>query len=694
MLMIYSIQIKKYVIEKFPTLYLAICYLGSKPGRKPVLSTDIERSISQKITTAADKGFGISRAQVMIKAALVAKNLKLEHPFKNGSAGKDWFSGFKKRNQDITIRKPQKISTQRSKGMERGEVMGYFNTLKSQLDLVNSNPNCVWNMDEKGFQLEHKPVSVVARKGAKVIPGRVSSSRDNITVVGCGNANGKVMPPLIIVKGKTHKSLYAYDTSKGPAGTEWTYQQKAWTEDVLGCHWFHKIFLRYCGDLRPQLLVVDQHHSHEVTELLEEAQTNDIIILGMPPHTSHWLQPLDKGCYGPLAAAYNKVCSTFMSQGPQNVVTKANWPSLFNEAWQLGMCAENMISGFRITGIYPYNPSSIPMHAYTGNLQTEIEDECDHNSSNLSAEHNYASESATLVNDPSIEINAILHGDDNDQIQIESDVNVGSFTDVVSSAIVELEIQPVVGSLFSDEGSSDTVEAEIQPVVGSFTDVVSSAIVEAQIQPVIESFTDVVSSAMVEAEIQPVIGSFKDVVSSAIVEAELQPVEESDVISTVTMDTTDNIQQNKVLYDITVPISDEPSIIDIPIDIPMDIPLDSTFNRSLNNSFLYGENISFSFVNPSEENEINKVFSFVTNKEKNKVKKCQARPLNGHRILTSSEIINKKRDEENAKQEKEDQKQERKIQAAMKKRERLLKQISKQKELEKQLQEVEEQLNI
>ena len=135
--------------------------------------------------------------------------------------------------------------------MERREVMGYFNTLKSQLYLVNSNPNSVWNMDGKGFQLEHKPVSVVVRKGAKVIPGRVSSSQD--TVVGCSNANGKVMPPLIILKGKTHKSLYAYDTSKGPAGTEWTYQQKAWTEDVLECHWFHKIlvhkiFLRYCGD--------------------------------------------------------------------------------------------------------------------------------------------------------------------------------------------------------------------------------------------------------------------------------------------------------------------------------------------------------------------------------------------------------------------------------------------------------------
>ena len=76
------------MIDKFPTLYLAICYLGSKPGRKPVLSTDIERSISLKITTVADKGFGISHAQVMLKAALVAKMLSWSTCLKMDLQGK------------------------------------------------------------------------------------------------------------------------------------------------------------------------------------------------------------------------------------------------------------------------------------------------------------------------------------------------------------------------------------------------------------------------------------------------------------------------------------------------------------------------------------------------------------------------------------------------------------------------------
>jgi hypothetical protein len=89
----------------------------------------------------------------------------------------------------------------------------------------------------------------------------------------------------------------------------WTYQEKAWTEDVLGTLWFKKLFLPNCGAARPQLLIMDGHHSHEVTELLETAKKEHIEILTIPPHSSHWLQPLDKGCFSSLSKAYHTECS-------------------------------------------------------------------------------------------------------------------------------------------------------------------------------------------------------------------------------------------------------------------------------------------------------------------------------------------------------------------------------------------------
>ena len=55
------------------------------------------------------------------------------------------------------------------------------------------------------MQLEHTPKSVVGRKGAN-LPGRVSNSKKSVSVLGCGNAAGDVMSPMVIVKGKTKRS--------------------------------------------------------------------------------------------------------------------------------------------------------------------------------------------------------------------------------------------------------------------------------------------------------------------------------------------------------------------------------------------------------------------------------------------------------------------------------------------------------
>ena len=230
-------------------------------------------------------------------------------------------------------------------------------------------PESIWNMDETGLCLEHTPQKVVASSGARFVPGRVSSSRDNITVVACVNAAGGRMPPVCIVKGKTSKSLLSYGTDEGPDDAIWTYQSNAYMEDVLGHTWFDSVFLKYCGKARPQLLIMDQHESHEVSSLLTKAVEENIVILALPAHNSHWLQPLDKGVFGPLKTFFNKVCSEYTSE-TQRTVTKCVWPKLIKEAWNMALTPSNIRSGFRTTGIYPLNASAIPSKAFAPSLMS------------------------------------------------------------------------------------------------------------------------------------------------------------------------------------------------------------------------------------------------------------------------------------------------------------------------------------
>lgn len=146
----------------------------------------------------------------------------------------------------------------------------YFNDLNevlSQLKL-KTEPKRIWNIDETNVSLTHKPSRVLAECSHRNVPGRVGNSRDGVSVLACINAAGEVILPMVIVKGLTEKSLNAYNVVEGPQGCKYTYQNKAWMEDVLGVTWFKDHFLKHCGPERPQIIILDSHSSHETLKSL------------------------------------------------------------------------------------------------------------------------------------------------------------------------------------------------------------------------------------------------------------------------------------------------------------------------------------------------------------------------------------------------------------------------------------------
>jgi hypothetical protein len=213
---------------------------GALPGRQPVIPRKIESEIAQRATQAASMVLGMSKLQLLHKVGRVTKELKLLTPFKKNVPGKDWWKGFTKHNSSVTLRTPEKLTSIRARGLNPVTTGNYFIDLA---DIFNKNdllhkPQTIWNMDEKGVSMEHTPVKVVANKASRNTPGRIANSRQSNTIIACINAIGKSMLPMIIVKGKTEKSLRGFNVLEGPVGLKWTYQQNAWTEDILGVEWF------------------------------------------------------------------------------------------------------------------------------------------------------------------------------------------------------------------------------------------------------------------------------------------------------------------------------------------------------------------------------------------------------------------------------------------------------------------------
>jgi len=173
----------------------------------------------------------------------------------------------------------------------------------------------------------------VARKGTKYLQSSNSGNRETITVIAAVSAAGKSLPPHFIVKGKTKRSLQSFQTEDAPQESTWSVSETGWTKQGIAYLWFTQSFLPGIGSERPQLLILDGHDSHNFVELTCEATANNIHLLELPAHTSHWLQPCDRTLFGPLKRSYNKFCQELMENYPGVVISRANFCGLFAQAW-------------------------------------------------------------------------------------------------------------------------------------------------------------------------------------------------------------------------------------------------------------------------------------------------------------------------------------------------------------------------
>ncbi len=84
------------------------------------------------------------------------------------------------------------------------------------------------------------------------------------------------------------------------------------------------------------------------------ANEHGIILLILPPHTTHRLQPLDVGMFQPLSTNYSWELDQMMNESGGHVVMSKSlfWPK-FKRSWDKAFTEENIQSAFRKSGIWP-----------------------------------------------------------------------------------------------------------------------------------------------------------------------------------------------------------------------------------------------------------------------------------------------------------------------------------------------------
>ncbi|GLV31395.1 hypothetical protein CBL_10774 [Carabus blaptoides fortunei] len=324
---------------------------------RPVFSPDMEKELGNHIIEVEKLFHGLNPSDVRRIAYEFAERNNISHPFNTSKkiAGKDFLSGFMKRQGNLSLRKPEATSMARVAGFTRHKVNVFFEILESLMKKHRFPAARIFNVDETGISTVQTPKRIIAEKGRKQV-GRITTAErgKNITVVGTVSASGTFIPPMIIFPRLRMNQLLIIGAFPGPVG----FSSPSGRID-------QELFLKYLDHFmdwvrpsvdRPTLLILDGHNSHKSLAAIEKCRNNGVIMVTLPPHTSNRLQPLDISNYGPLKIYLAQEMDRWMTNHPGKRITDYDMAPILKNAYMKAFTPSNIKKGFEKSGIYPFNP--------------------------------------------------------------------------------------------------------------------------------------------------------------------------------------------------------------------------------------------------------------------------------------------------------------------------------------------------
>lgn len=270
-------------------------------------------------------------------------------------AGWDWLAGFRNRHPILALRAPEPTSMARATGFNKKKVGEFFELLKEVYDANKLSPDRIYNVDETGLtNVQGRSSKVFSSRGKRQVGCLKSAERGtNVTMV-CGmNVTGHFVPPAFVIPRKRVRSDMA---ENAPPGCLFLHQDKGWMDSSQ----FLKYLKHFVQHTKPSqqskvLLILDGHQSHKSLEAVDFCRENGIILLCLPPHCTHKLQPLDVSFFKSFNTYYDKAVENWMRSNYGRVLTIHQIPQLAGQAFGISATASIARNGFRAAGIYPLN---------------------------------------------------------------------------------------------------------------------------------------------------------------------------------------------------------------------------------------------------------------------------------------------------------------------------------------------------
>jgi hypothetical protein len=267
-----------------------------------------------------------------------------------------WVLRFQNRHPEIKGIYARQLEYARKEGASYEHVKRWFDAVDSKFQEHAYDPSNVWNMDESGFGVgEEQSMKVLVYLDKATKYRVVAGKQEWVTDIECISAAGEALPPLLIFKGKNVNARWINEQS--PEGWHFATSKNGWTSNDLGLEWLKQVFeplTREKAAGRRRLLIADGHGSHIRGDFIAHCMENHIDLLIMPPHCSHILQPLDVGVFSAFKR-YHSVETHAISRLSSQRIPRAEWIELLSRARAKAMSKDNILGGWRGTGLWPAN---------------------------------------------------------------------------------------------------------------------------------------------------------------------------------------------------------------------------------------------------------------------------------------------------------------------------------------------------
>lgn len=337
---------------------------ASHPGPVSVLPADVEKKLCDYVLHLARRGFPLNNDALADSVKKFVTALDLKTPFIDIRLSRKWLEGFLRRFPEESVKQSEHLGTHRSLVTEKS-IRGCHADVKTLLtedgvDLtIFDEPSRIWNCDETAVFLSPKGGNILGPREESVYSVSKNADKDCITVLFTVSTTGEMAPPLALFP---YERIPTQVVRNCPIYWGLGRSEKGWMTCETFYEFIANVFLPYLKEknvLRPIILYLDGHKSHITKYLNELCNDEGITLIALLPNAAAILQPLDVAVFRSLKLQWLKITKKWRHDHNGEEVDRYTFCTAVDEAIRESNLKQSIASGFRVTGLYPYNTDNV-----------------------------------------------------------------------------------------------------------------------------------------------------------------------------------------------------------------------------------------------------------------------------------------------------------------------------------------------